>query len=322
MPTRLDFFLNSTRKLIVLIGAGFIGSALATYLSSHNYKVLILKRDIRNTDPLHPNITYVYGDYSNHEILSATIQPDSEVIFLAPLSPGRVSDLTTPVNINLSSFISLLKFVSGRNSRLIFLSSGGTIYGNVKSFPISESCKKNPISLYGMIKLKAEELIYDYADNENLKYICLRPSNVYGPGQLPHTGQGFIPTAIKDVIDGKEVNIFGSGSAVRDYIYIDDFIHAIFLLIQNSDSSGTYNIGTGVGISILDIIEHLNKIAKKKNLKIAFKLHPSRPVDVKKNILDISKIISRTKWQPQTNFADGLEMTFRWVEEGVANETI
>jgi UDP-glucose 4-epimerase len=315
MPAWLDFFLNSMRKSAILIGAGFIGSSLSKHLINNDYEVMILKRFKRNIDPTHPRITYVYDDYSQHQTLANIIKPNIDVFHLAPLEAANIVNMDTLFDVNFDPFINLLKIVSSQNSRLIFFSSGGTIYGDVNSFPISETCEKNPISVYGKIKLKMEELIYNFATTKNLKYICIRPSNAFGPGQLPHTGQGFIATAIKDIIEGNQIKIFGSGDAVRDYIYIDDLVHAIFSVIKHSDSSETYNIGTGTGISLLDIIEHLNKIAKVQNLELKPRFLEGRNTDVKKNILDIRKISARTKWQPKTNFIDGLEMTFRWLRD-------
>jgi UDP-glucose 4-epimerase len=171
-----------------------------------------------------------------------------------------------------------------------------------------------PISPYGVTKLTLENYASLYAATNGPKYICVRPANAYGIGQRPFNGQGFIATAIASVIKNQSIKIFGEKGTVRDYLYVSDLAPGIVHALEKGHLSEIYNIGSGVGLSNLDVIDAINLLMKNNNKNPVFveKL-AERPFDVKSNILDSAKLKSHTGWGPSIDFNNGLCQTYQWM---------
>jgi UDP-glucose 4-epimerase len=194
---------------------------------------------------------------------------------------------------------------------LVFVSSGGAVYGVPEKVPIPENHATNPVSFYGVSKLAIEKYMYAYGVNSRLNYVVMRLSNPYGPGQVNTKGQGLIPTIIESALLNKPLRIWGDGSSIRDYIYIDDVVDGLSRVISHEGNSSLFNIGSGLGNSILELVAQIEEITE-KNISLAFQT--KRTFDAPANILDISLAKAELSWKPKTELRRGLEQTVRWNE--------
>lgn len=305
----------SNTKTLVIGGGGFIGSHLIPELVKTGRKVVALGRYSQPTHALPKEVEYVQGDYADQGLLRFLIDENTEVVHLAYASVPNSSyeDPLADLTQNLPSALSLFGVIADRGAKLVYVSSGGTVYGAPKVFPIDEECPTHPISPYGVTKLTLENYAHLYSVTRGLQYICLRPGNPYGIGQRPFIGQGFISTAVAKILQNQSVDIFGHQGTVRDYLYISDLAKAIVLAMNYGKSSQTYNIGSGIGRSNLEVLENLKPILNKLGFEIRINYLPSRPFDVAVNILNSEKLRMVSGWSPEVNFSDGLEKTVQWL---------
>jgi UDP-glucose 4-epimerase len=301
-------------KTLVIGGSGYIGLNLVPALVESGREVLVLDYDKKNLDVV--GVEYVLGDFSNKDLLDKLTDGCMEIVHLAYASVPNTSfenpyqDLTE----NLAPTLHLFSIAARKKIKLIYISSGGTVYGPSIKLPISEDFPTNPISPYGITKLTLEKYAYFYSKNYGLEFVCLRPANPYGQGQRPYAGQGFVSTAIASILEKKPVIIYGVSGSVRDYIHISDLVNGILCVIERGRVGETYNIGTGIGHSNVDILRKVHGLIHKGNLKLHFECLPARTFDVDANILDCSRLNLHTGWKSQVNIDDGLKQTVAWVE--------
>jgi UDP-glucose 4-epimerase len=194
--------------------------------------------------------------------------------------------------------------LENNSDKLIFLSSGGTIYGESESKLINEEEKLKPQNYYGFSKLLIEHYIQLQSRINNLKYVIARPSNPYGMGQKIHSKQGLIAVALGKIINNEAIDIWGDGSVIRDYLHVSDLSLAILNILNNDRWGEIYNIGSGVGISVNNLLHLIEKTIDKK---ININYFESRFIDVHSNVLDISKIKKETGWTPQIKLDAGIK---------------
>jgi len=144
---------------------------------------------------------------------------------------------------------------------------------------------------------------------------------VYGPGQLPFKGQGFIATAIKLVQQRKSVAVYGKEGTIRDYLFIKDIATAVVGLLNEGKRGETYNIGTGIGYSNMDVLNMIGRVALKNDIEIQIKTEPERPFDVNYNVLDSKKLMKTTHWRPGMDLSTGIELTWNWLSERYNEES-
>lgn len=191
-------------------------------------------------------------------------------------------------------------------TRLLFVSSGGTVYGEPKYVPIDEDHPTKPLVSYGMTKLVVEQYIQMLMRDSAIGYTILRVSNPFGPGQVLRKGQGLIASILERHARGLPVGVFGDGQTQRDYLYIDDLCEAITCALDAPQMQETLNIGTGVGRSILDIIAAFER-ALGEPLAVAFL--PARPTDTRSNVLDCGRAQRLLGWTARTPFDDAIRQT-------------
>lgn len=263
-----------------------------------------------------PGVTYVKGDYSQAYLLKKLLDQHQEVIHLAYSTvpntsfENPISDLLQ----NLPPSIQLFSEAALRGIKLILVSSGGAVYGDIGRDPIKENYPVNPISPYGVTKLTIEKYAYLYSITHNLNYICIRPSNVYGRNQQAFTGQGFIATAIASILTNKPIKIYGKNGSIRDYIHVSDLVSGILSVIHQGRLSETYNIGSGIGYSNIDIIEKISLLIKETRFKAMIDFSQERLFDVKVNVLDSSKLNAHTGWVPKLDIYEGLSDTIKYLQ--------
>jgi UDP-glucose 4-epimerase len=323
-----------TRRCLVLGGTGFLGSHLCSTLLRHGYLVRVLTRHSekgawenivkvhnsqfsnasfrcntgKNTpfNLLRKSFECIIGDFSDRNIIFDAIKNVDYVFHLISTTIPASSNKNPVFDIesNIVSTLNLLEACQKNNvSKVIYYSSGGTIYGIPNYFPINELHPTNPISSYGIHKLAVEKYMQLFNYLYDIKAIILRISNPYGVGQSLFKGQGLIATCLHKVIKNEEIEIWGDGSVVRDYIYVDDVMSANLRALDLSIRFGIYNIGSGEGRSVNEVIKTIeNTIGTKARVKY----QELRRVDVPINILNIQHAKHSLGWEPEISFEDGI----------------
>ena len=196
--------------------------------------------------------------------------------------------------------------------KILFISSGGTVYGEPKSVPIAEDHPTNPISPYGITKLTLEKYAQMYCRLRALPIVCVRPSNPFGEGQQPFVGQGFVATAIASILRKQEIKIFGSQGTVRDYIYVSDVAKGLVAALDHGVTGECYNVGSAQGSSNLEVIEAIVRQCRTHGFRPAVTHVAPRAFDVSANVLDTKKLHAVSGWKPEVEFDAGMARTWDW----------
>lgn len=301
-------------KCLVVGGAAFIGSHLVNHIRNQGNTVSIYDRRLPKNEVPSEGVTFIKGSLDNREKLFAATKGIDVVYHLAwgTFPSSSVRNPGKDVVSNVAGSINLLDAcVKNDVHRIVFSSSGGTVYGVPAYLPIDENHFTNPISSYGITKLTIEKYIRMYGYLYDLKYTILRVSNAYGEGQLPYRGQGIIPTFLARIYENKPLIIFGDGSVVRDYIYVKDTAKAFYMASSDSLPNRTYNVGSDRGINIKDLV---NRITAVTGNDITVKHEQSRSFDVPKVILDCELIKSELGWNAEVDLDAGIKKTWEWVQ--------
>jgi UDP-glucose 4-epimerase len=288
-------------RFLILGGAGFLGRNLSLFFLKKGYFVVIADLQVRHmaSDIAFSRIDAFYAvDIGNSESILSIIDQHaiSCVINLGSslLPAGTFDDFSTEMQLKiLPSFLMLAK-LSEKNIKYVYFSSGGAIYGT-KMQNSKETDSREPASLYGYSKLMFEEYILFASRVYGLNYLIFRPSNPYGSYQSPMRKQGFITVALNRLINNESIEIWGDGHTVRDYIWVQDFVLAVGAILLQNNWNEIFNVGSGVGYSLNEIVTILESVVKKK-ARILYK--PARTTDVDRIVLDISKLQGRISFRP------------------------
>lgn len=287
-------------KIAVLGGNGFIGSKFCS-LVAQNEEVICF--DIHEPMKKNNNIQYVVGDYFDIMALEGIVKNTDIVV--------HAISLLNPTNSNEKYFIGyskevvqlvhLCELISKYKKKLIFLSSGGTVYGDSYNVAVKETFAINPLNHYGSIKANMENVIRTFRHQVGMRACIARLSNPYGEGQDFHKGVGFIDAVVRKGILGDIIEVWGDGENVRDYIHIDDVCKMLYSLCKCEVTEDIYNISTGLGTSQNQIIAYVSHVLGP--LSIVYK--DRRLVDVRVSILDNSRIC-RIYMEPLICIRDGI----------------
>lgn len=309
----------SKGSCLVIGGGGFIGSHLVPRLLSGGRNVTVLGRSATPRYDLSGGAAYVQGNFGDADLIRSLLEDHEEVIHLAYATVPNTS-FDNPLGDlleNLPPTVQLFAEVAAKERRLVLVSSGGTVYGEGLALPIIEDHPTLPISPYGVTKLTLEKYAYLYAVTLGLKVVCVRPSNAFGEGQPPFSGQGFVATAMASVMRRQRVRIFGPQGSVRDYIHVADLADGIACALERGKAGETYNLGSGVGRSNLDVLEAITPLMKEIGCTVHAVFEQPRVFDVHANVLDSGKLKNRTGWAPSVSFEDGLLRTREWLRNCV-----
>jgi UDP-glucose 4-epimerase len=305
----------NTINTLVIGGAGYIGAYLVPMLVNTGRRVTVLGRSATPRYELPEDVAYVSGDFGQSNLISSLLDVHQEVIHLAYATVPNTSFENPLADLlqNLPPTVQLFSEAADRGVKLVLVSSGGTVYGEAVELPMRENHPTRPISPYGVTKLTLENYAYLYAATHGLKFVCVRPSNAYGAGQRPFSGQGFISTAMASAMQGMPVKIFGQRGTIRDYLYVSDLASGIVATLERGHLSATYNLGSGIGLSNLDVIKAFEPLMREIGYETKIENLPERAFDVKVNVLDSSRLQAHTGWKPQVEFNDGLRRTCEWL---------
>jgi len=301
-------------KIVIIGAAGFIGTNLALYLAKNE------KNRIRLVDKRLDYFDSVLKK-SNIELVESTLSMDDnfdylenqEILYhLASSTTPTTSNQYIPSEIQDNVVFSALLFdacVSNGIQKVVFLSSGGTVYGKEGMLPLKEETPLRPITSYGMQKIAIENLLYLYNHMYGLDYRVIRLSNPYGPYQRPNGLLGAVTTFVYKALRNEPIEVYGDGSVIRDFIYIDDAIEGIVAITEGTDKIKVFNLGCGIGTSILEVLEVVkNEVG---NIKVEFK--KGRSVDVPINYLDISRFEETYGKRLYIGLDDGIRRTAKFL---------
>lgn len=302
---------------LVLGGAGFIGSHVVDALLERGHKVRVFDRpniDITNLSASMPHIEFLSGDFSNESNLAEALGGIDTVIHLISTTTPKTSNENSiyDVETNIAGSIKLLTFANDMGVRkIVFASSGGTVYGEPSILPIPETHSTNPICSYGITKLAVEKYLHLFHHLYGLDYVVLRIANPFGERQNPHGGLGAVTTFLWKVLKGEPITIWGDGTVARDYFYVGDLVAAFVQVIENTAQSRVYNIGSGKAHTLNSVIATIQTIT---GIAATVNHTPARTLDVPINYLDISLAEKELSWVPMVTLERGIDRTLGWLE--------
>jgi UDP-glucose 4-epimerase len=305
-------------KTLVIGGNGFIGTNLVNGLLRDGHSVRVFDRYPSRFSKPNPSVEYISGDFGNQGEVHDVVQGIDCVFHLAYTSLPHTSneDPVHDIRSNLVDTVQLLQeCVNSNVSKFIFVSSGGTVYGIPKQTPITEEHPTDPICSYGITKLAIEKYLQLFHRLHGLDYVVTRISNPYGEHQNPNAKQGAIGVFLGNIAQGRDIEIWGDGKVVRDYIYIGDAVNALIKAIDFCPAVGghrIFNVGAGQGVSLTELIETMKQVVG-KSITVKY-TSTSRPEDVPVNVLDITRARSVLGWEPKVNLPEGLEKTWLWMK--------
>lgn len=297
--------------ILVLGGNGFIGSALVRRLQTEGRHVHVISP--HSSPVLSSGVTFHRGSMGDDKILKAILPGCRTIVHAAsgtnPGSSARCASQESRLNISPSlSFVEALD--CQEEFHLIFVSSGGTVYGNPEALPASEEAALHPLSYYAAGKIALEAFFRVVAKPPMKTLSIVRPSNVYGPGQMFRPDFGVVRTMLEYLHRGHVMEIWGDGETIRDYLYIDDMVEAILRIVGQPTDNETYNVGSGVGLSLNQIVRIIERVC---GTRLNVRYRAQRRSDVSGIVLDSSLLSRRTGWRSTVPFEEGIAKTWRWL---------
>lgn len=310
---------TETGPVVVLGGCGFIGSHLCRALAAANRPLRIFDKvyaDRRLIADLEGRAEIIEGDIARpDDVLQALEGAETVVNLIHTTVPGSsMLDPAYDVESNVVASVRwLVRLAETAVRRVVFVSSGGTVYGPPQCDLIDERHPTDPISSYGITKLAIEKYVAMYAAISGVEYLILRPSNVYGEGQHLHIGQGVIGVLADRALRRQPLEVWGTGESLRDYLYVGDFVAAVMRLLEYTGLRRVFNVSSGRGHSVLAILAILRSQLEWMPEII---YTPARGFDVPVNVLDSALLRAETGWEPRVPLEEGVARVVRQLKEG------
>ena len=307
-------------RVLVTGGAGFIGSHVTDALLARGDEVAVLD-DVSSgrAGRLDPQVTLYKLSITDAAALTAAVQAFAPelICHLAAQIDVRAS-VDAPADdaqINILGTVNLLEAARAADARVLFSSSGGALYGRDAPIPSREDVLPLPESPYGVAKYCAEQYVGLYNRLHGTRHSVLRLANVYGPRQDPAGDAGVITIFCASALAGQEPTIYGDGAQTRDYVYVGDAVQA-FLSAGDNGRPGTWNIGAGVEVSVLDLVDIIGEVAGRE-MRPTF--GPPRAGELQRSAVAAGRAASELGWHAATPLAEGVRRVYRWIEAGAAD---
>lgn len=307
-------------NILIIGAAGFIGTNLTINLAKNEDNHITLVDEklefFKDISSMHlKNISI--KEYSiNINTDFNVLLKNQDIIYhlMSTTIPGTSNQhISQELMANVITTSNLLEAAVNNNiKQVVYISSGGSIYGKNVECPISESTETYPISSYGLQKVTIEKLLYLYDYIYNLDYRVIRLANPYGPYQRPNGILGAVTTFTYKAIKGEPIIVYGDGTIIRDFIFIDDVVRAINNIVNTKQKYKIYNLGSGYGTSLKTV---LSTIEKTLNITLNIEYKDARKVDVPVNYLDISRYESVFGKLNPISLSEGIKRTAMFMEK-------
>ena len=302
-------------KILVTGGAGFIGSNVVDAYIEKGYEVVVVD-DLSSgkKENLNKKAKFYKLDICD-KALEEVFEEGIDIVnhHAAQVDVRKsIADPAFDARINIEGSLNILENCRKyKIKKIIFASSGGVIYGECGSVPPNEDSPISPISPYGVSKYAMECYLSSYEKIYGLKYTALRYGNVYGPRQDPYGEAGVVAIFSGKMLNNEEVNIFGDGEQVRDYVYVGDVVKANILCLENSDNE-IFNIGTGKSTSVNRLFSEMKELTHYSKEAV---YKPARPGELMRSSLDVGKAEQKLGWKAEVNLREGLKNTIEFFRE-------
>jgi len=301
-------------RILILGGSGFLGSHVVDRFLAGGNEVAVYDLSSERYRRKPPGVQYHTGDLGNVGALEEVISTgfDAVLHFISTTTPKSSNNSPEfDIQSNVINTVHMLDLcVKHKIRKIVFLSSGGTIYGNIGEEPaVNEQHAVHPLCSYAVSKLSIEHYLHIYKQLYGLDFVSLRVSNPYGERQNPEVALGAVTVFLHRVINRQPIEVWGDGSVVRDFIYAADVADAVYLATTNP-ISGVFNAGSGVGLSLRQLIAEIEIVL---NLTAQVHWTPGRAFDVPRIVLDSSKLQAATGWSCSRSFREGLTRTADWL---------
>jgi UDP-glucose 4-epimerase len=302
-------------RVLVLGGSGFLGSHIVDKFLSERHDVAVYDLYPERFRRSPTGIKFYTGDFGNVGALDELIATGFDAVIHCVSTTTPKSSNESPefdIQSNVIGTLYLLDIcVKHKVGKLVFMSSGGTVYGDIGDIAmVDETHAVRPMCSYGVSKLTIEHYLDVYKHLRGLDYVALRLSNPYGERQSPLRALGALTVFLHRTLNRQNIEIWGDGTVTRDFIYVGDVASAVYLATVNP-VSGVFNVGTGTGLSLREILRH---IATAVGREPSVSWMPSRSFDVPRIVLDAGKLHRTTGWDVGTDLPDGVMITAKWLQ--------
>ncbi|MFJ5285032.1 NAD-dependent epimerase/dehydratase family protein [Pseudomonas sp. NPDC088429] len=313
---------TSTKRAIrslVLGGRGFIGTHLIDALLDQGHAVRCFDRpnvvELGESHATHADFELFEGDFTSEADVTEALR-DCDVCYhlvSTTLPKSSNADPVFDVESNLVGTVRLLNLaLKAGIKKVVFVSSGGTVYGDPVQVPIPETHATDPACSYGITKLAIEKYLALFHRLHGLDYTVLRLANPYGEGQRTHANQGAVAVFLGKVLRDEPIEIWGDGSVVRDYVHVADVVQALLASLEPSRDEHVFNIGSGHGHSLNDVLDTIERITGRKADRHYLS---ARGFDVPVSVLSIERARQSLGWEPAVEFDEGLQRFVTWLQE-------
>lgn len=294
--------------VLVLGAGGFVGRRLAERLAHDGASVIAATRAPTTFEQ--PKIRNIVAPWDSHAHFAQVVPQCRAIVHAASSSTPGSTAAQPQLEGNLRTTLALIEALQDTpRARLLYLSSAGTLYGD-RDVPAREDDPLRPRSYHGAGKAAAELFLHAWATQYGGTAVLLRPSNVYGPGQPARRGFGIIPTALDCALHGQPLALWGDGSTIRDYLYIDDFVALCAATLEATlTGAHAFNAASGEAISLNALVDRIGAVTGHPLQRI---YEPARRVDVHSITVDTSAARETFAWEPATTLDEGLRRTWQW----------
>ena len=305
-------------KCVVFGGGGFIGSAVVDRLLQDGHALRVFERlrvERYREFASNERVEWMTGDFMNAHDVNAALDGMDVVLHLVSSTLPKTSndDAIFDVQSNLVATLQMLNAMVVRGVRkIVFISSGGTVYGSPVYLPLDEAHPTNPRVSYGITKLAIEKYLLMFEAVHGIKANILRVANAFGERQRLGTAQGAVAVFLDHALRQQPIEIWGDGSATRDYIYVADVAEAFARAVHYSGPKSVFNIGSGLGTSLRELIKIIEDVLGKP---VACSYSAARAFDVSASVLDSGLALRELSWAPKVFLRDGIARTATWLAE-------
>ena len=300
-------------RILVTGGAGFIGSHVVdAYVAAGHEVIVVDDLSTGRRENLNPRARFHQLDITDPAVLDLVRDARPAVLNLhaAQMDVRRsVADPLFDARVNILGTVNLLEGARRANvRRVLFVSSGGAVYGEQEAFPAPESHPTNPVSPYGVSKRAGELYAFFYQAEYQLPFVALRYANVYGPRQDPHGEAGVVAIFTGRMLGAEPVTVNGDGKQTRDYVYVGDVARANLLALE-STATGPFNIGTGIETDVSTLARLLLEATGSRS---EVRPGPAKQGEQRRSVVDCRRAAEVLGWRPEVSLAEGLGRTVEW----------